>query len=331
MTELGCEITNLYTGLMRESVRSNLHSRDNFWPTEASCVDDDGKVHGKCLRDIQYSMLGTENKREPDEYNFMTWNIGKSIESMHQKVLAQGGLLVAPNVKIRYDFGDGITVSGELDSIIRYKGELLGVEFKTFHGYFPWSQCVSGIGQSSHHIQVMLYLHMLSQQDWCLGQTLSYRSGQVVACLLPSDGSSESIKINKFLLRYDDRGVTSQYLKGKDGRSPFGTFHIVELHNDHLIVDGVDYPGITISSVMDRFNIIHAHIKDSKLVACDYHPRYSDDQLRSMYEEYKVEAKAAREKDKRKSVKRYETFAKENYADWQCRYCSYRDQCLDDG
>lgn len=259
----------------------NLDSRQrHFYPTQASCFDRDGNVHGSCLRKVGYDFFnaGKSNPLKPDSY--YTFGVGKHIELMLVDWFKEMGLFVGHNIKF---FNPEFFVSGELDIVIRENpgsDVLVGIECKSSHGPFFRTEVVTGKpGQppkpkDEHVMQVMLYLDNFP--------TLPY-------FVLVYVGRDDFSRTEYALRLVDVNGDMFPEITPANG-NPY-----------------IDYR-FSMANIYNRYKDMMAYIKEGTLPPCDYRPLMSKAEMEQDFADGKVT------KAKMKKFDDGELLT----ADWQC-------------
>lgn len=127
-----------------EKIKSELPERGKykrtewiFWPSEASCIQTDGKIIGKCLRCLYYQWNGLPESNPVSDRVKLLGKIGNFVEYDTRKELVSKKLYPKEfnkkeNRKFRASLEDDIILSGEVDIIASNGKELCGMEIKNY-------------------------------------------------------------------------------------------------------------------------------------------------------------------------------------------------------
>ena len=131
-----------------------------FWPTEASCISDKGKVIGKCLRNSAYQWLSYDVTNPVNDFVKECGNIGCYLEDkMIRECRSKGILPKELNKKaVRKQavmIFEGAELSGEIDMLIGGGTQNAGVEVKS---YINSTYKVRVAPKDPHLLQAFLYL-----------------------------------------------------------------------------------------------------------------------------------------------------------------------------
>jgi hypothetical protein len=266
-----------------------LESRQrHFHPTQASCYDDNGQVHGTCLRKVGYEFYGVQKSNPFKPETLYTFAMGHHVEDMLVDWFKEMGLFVARNVKF---FNSDFFVSGELDIVIRENPgseTLIGVESKSSHG--PWfrTEIITGkpgtppTPKSEHVMQVMLYL--------------------------------DNFPLPYFVLIYIGRDSFD--------RTEY-TIRLVEENGDKYpeicYPDGSSYidKRFSMANIYNRYKDMAAYLKKGVLPPRDYTPVMTQAEMEEAVKSGKAKAYQMTK------FKNGELLT----ADWTCRYCDFKDLC----
>jgi len=265
-------------------------------PTSASIVVN-GKVIGSCLRQVYYRIMGV--KGTPANARMLRiWMFGKLFESEAKDIFKSMGMYLYSGVRF---YLPDMRIKGELDFIIEHPkhGKFI-VENKSFYGYQARKEIFGSSTQEAfpkmeNLLQTFIY-------------TYAFREGNQYG-FMPLDGA-------KILYWSRDDAAVKDF----DVRCV--------AHNDDFVpmVDGVIVPHITISGIKARYDQFYECVKTRTLPKRDYYPLPNDEEIKQLYNEGAI------------SKTNYEKYAKSQTdknrfacASWQCRYCEFYDQCLNDG
>lgn len=289
-----------------------------FWPTEASARTPNGIV-GRCRRRTYYSQQGVVVPQETDIQSLGRFKVGNILEEWIRELATHSGIRHDNSVKIRYLIpgSDKVQISGEVDMIYKVDDEIVGGEIKTSYGYDFESTVfhkatIPGMPKVEHVMQVLSYLYYYKYIDKSLGIT------RFVITYL-NRGSMEWIQ--HVIELSDDlypiiNGIT---LKGiADGSNPI--FGVQGINAVKTRAKLIDYE-FSMTSVFERYIEIYNHHESGLLIAPDYNPLYSDEQIT----DYAISGKIGKTK--------FEDYKKgkiDYLADKECTWCQYRSQCLRD-
>jgi hypothetical protein len=267
-----------------------LESRQShFYPTQASCYDYDGQLHGACLRQVVLSFWHIPESNPPSADTMYTFGVGKHIELMVGDWFKEMGIFKAHNVKF---WNPDFYVSGELDFIVSESPSsdvLLGVECKTSYGDYFKTEVVTGRAgvlpkpKEDHILQVMNYLDSFP-------------------------------KLNDFSLIYigRDKFDRTEYL-----------IRLIDIDGDkypEITHAGngsyIDYH-FSLARMYDRYISAMKAVRSGVLPKTDYHPIMSQEEVDQQL------------KDKLISKAKATRFSKGECltTDWKCTYCNFRNWC----
>jgi len=131
-----------------------------FWPSEASCINDNGNIIGKCLRQLFYEWNSIPESNPLPEKVKNLGKIGKFVEYQTRKELLKKKIyLLEINKKEKRKFQvnlvDDIILSGEVDIIATSKTEHCGIEVKN---YSNSTYQIIEKPKDPHLLQTFLYL-----------------------------------------------------------------------------------------------------------------------------------------------------------------------------
>lgn len=289
-----------------------------FYPTEASAMSPNGVV-GRCRRRTYYSQQGMVTPEEHDIQTLGRFKVGNILEDWIRELAISSGIRHDNSVKIRYNIpgSDKVQISGEVDMIYKIDDEIVGGEIKTSFGYDFEStvfhkQTIPGMPKVEHVMQVLLYLYYYKYID-------------------------TSLNISRFVITYLNRG-SMEWIQ-----------HTIEMTDDfYPIINGIilkniancsnplfNLRGINIdktrnklmsyefsmNSVFERYMDIYNHHESGLLVAPDYNPLYSDEEVT----DHAMSGKIGKTK-----FADYKAGKIDVLCDKECGWCNYRQQCLKD-
>jgi Holliday junction resolvase-like predicted endonuclease len=265
----------------------------HYYPSEASVkiIDSFGDtvVHGHCLRQAYFRCKGAP-RVEPAPRQQWIFRLGSAVEAMLIEEMKQAGVWEADHVKW---YNKERNVSGELDVIIKDKetDTLVGVEIKSFYGYFAEKEILGSRGQRgqpkmNHLLQTLVYADQFHNE------------------------------VDHFDILYMDRGA------GK--RRVFKAWVLLDELEDGTIIrrpvlDDNPIMDFTMEDVYDRYKQLGEAVNSSTPPAQEFELYYDNDKIEDFYKKSKL------------AKTKYDKFHKkgERPGDWQCSYCPYRKICWD--
>jgi len=258
-----------------------------FAPTQASYKLDE-YVLGACARKTYYEQCRCLRDSLSNKA-YSIFDFGLAFEARQIDIFKIAGIYVADHVPISFfDASRGIYVSGEVDSIVRIDGELVGVEFKTGYGYkFLQDQI---LGRNRKYKDSRPYLqdetapcpkpeHLL--QVACYLYYFTYRAQPPVP------------KIREWRIVYQDRGTCSmaEYVASLQDVAGFHVLRVWKLERDGEYE--VPLRQITVQGILDRYKYVYDCIIRGALPNRDFDPTAEGDD-----------------------------------ATWQCAYCLFKSSCV---
>jgi len=231
-----------------------------FWPSEASAFVD-GKMWGwGCHRKIFWSANGMLNTNRSPITSRRSQIMGKAFEEKEIELLIDHPNIteVVSNFKLKGTLGNGIDISGEIDSIIRMGDLWQGIEYKTGHGKYYRDEVMgttyqSGFPKDNYIMQVMLYLELLKTHPDLKG------------------------KISEFEIYCMDRDKCET------------VSHMLSLsHDGYPVINGEIFEKINIQDIIDRFTVIKYNIESDILPRGDFTSYYSIREVKEMYMRKKI-------------------------------------------
>jgi len=266
--------------------------KNEFYPTDASYVLDDGTVIGKCLRSLFLARAGMQ-KAAYGVRTLHTFALGHNIEDHTIESHKSAGIFVAREISYTMPVPP-IVINGRMDEIVILDGKYVGVEIKSGHGYNFIKQHVTGYKRKpTKNSQPHLIDQTQSspQPEHLLQAGLYLLYTQEMMPLL------NGIKIDEWRLYYRavDNKVGAEYqIKLEEN----GGLHKIKLYKLYISSDESDrfddyeeimIKDIYIEPIIDRFKQAYLYINNNIIPRSDY--------------------------------KNTEP------CDWQCNYCPYQELC----
>ena len=209
-----------------------------FWPSESSCVLENGEIIGKCLRCLFYQWNGVpESNPLPDRVKLLG-EIGNFVEYKTRKELLAKKLYSLElnkkeNRKFKVNIVDDIIMSGEVDIIIGNENEHCGMEVKN---YSNSTYQILNKPKDPHLLQTFLY-------------AVYYKLAQPY-----------------FLIKYCPSMISKYATKDVYHRIDW-----IEINKEiYPVVNGGVYKEIKLSSIIRRFKEAKYYIKNKELPIRDY-------------------------------------------------------------
>ena len=126
-----------------------------FYPSEASFINKNGTVIGKCLRECYYKWLQMPPTNDLSSHviNTIIWGIG--IEDHIIRGFKKAGILINSQVSYKAKITEDMTLSMRLDAIVKRNNQNIFVEIKTYEGEPKY---IKERPKEAHLIQAFLYL-----------------------------------------------------------------------------------------------------------------------------------------------------------------------------
>lgn len=204
-----------------------------FWPTEASCLDEKGKVRGKCLRHAAYQWLGYDVTNPVNDFVKQCGDMGnflelKTINEFKQKGIFPEHLNKKSVRKQQVVIFDDAKLSGEVDIFIAGGTQEAGVEVKS---YVNSTYKVQAAPKDPHLLQTFLYLCLFEpKQPYFI---LYYR---------PSP-------ISKWATEDVEHRIDTVIIEGKT----------------HPVINGKIDRGITLEGIIDRYKRLKECVEKEEL------------------------------------------------------------------
>jgi len=264
----------------------------HLYPSEASVIDTDGVIHGRCLRQVYYRLTNTQKTNPENARAMWIFQMGLLVEAAIIEQCKQAGIWYDDHVKW---YNPEFNLSGELDVVIRNPEEpdmLIGVEIKSFYGYYAGAQIMGtrtqpGFPKMDQLLQTFLYV------DWFKEM------------------------IQGFKMAYMERG-------SMDRRDFDIEYQEVDNGSGRLIypiVNGQTFPKFSLNGIYDRYRQAWEHFQQREIPNRDYRLYYSKEEMAARIEQGLASQVNA------KGFKRHPDRLKYRKADWQCSYCGFCNLC----
>jgi len=280
--------------------------RPGLHPTEASVeylLDGKKMVAGKCMRATWYRNMEIGTPEGASAGLMMKAHIGKWDEEGLVNRWKEMGIWHDNNIKF---YQRNYLLSGEMDAVIKNPdtGNLIGVEVKSFYGYYANKEItgakreqVPGIPKDTHFLQAILYA-------W------EYRD-----------------MLEEYRLYYVERGDGHRvefrigFDKNPDGTHQVWWQQIQGKYWNYYSPDKVHQP-YTIEDVYKRYETLLRKIKAKELPPKDFSDNWNSETVEHMWKHGKL--------GKTKYQAWQKNPSKNPVGDWQCSYCDYKNQCVQD-
>jgi len=213
-----------------------------FYPSEASCIIE-GKVVGNCLRRSYYAWKKAPITDQPSIFARVSRKMGKFIETDTKDCLLHNRELVDKSKKDRHfktEIIDEITVSGEIDAIMKRGNKEIGLEIKSFSSNPKY---VAVEPKKTHIMQALLY----------------------IICYRP--------RVPYWIIFYRKSPVTYK-AKMDDWINFEGFEHRIDWikmdNNIFPIINGKLDKSISIRGILERWKVLKYYIIKNELPPCDY-------------------------------------------------------------
>jgi len=280
--------------------------RPGLHPTEASVdymIDGKKIVSGKCMRAAWYRSMEIGKPEGASAGLMQKAHLGKWDEQGIVQRWKEMGIWFDNNIKF---YQKSHYLSGEMDAVIinPETGGKIGIEVKSFYGYYANKEItgakreqVPGIPKDTHFLQAILYA-------W------EYRE-----------------ILEEFRLYYIERGDGHrvEFRLGFD-ENPDGTHQVwwqqVEGKYWNYFSPDKVYQPYTIEDIYDRFERLLKMLKAKQLPPKDFSDKWDDETVEWMWDHGKL--------GKTKYTAWQKNPTKNPIGDWQCSYCDYKSQCMQD-
>lgn len=289
---------SLFDLLDQEMTRERLPSfrSPHLYPSEASVRDADGVLHGSCLRSVFYRLTKTPKTNPPNARAQWIFDLGLAVEETIIRRSKEAGIWFDDHIKW---YNPDYHVSGEVDLIIRNPLEpdmLIGVEIKSFYGYMATAEIMGtrtkpGFPKISQLLQTFLYT------DWFKEILSGFKMAY-----LARDATENRRDFN--IEFHETNGATGQ-----------------DEVLVYPVVDGKIYPKFTLNGIYERFTEAWNYFTARQLPPRDFQLYYSKEEMEQRVKDGLTSKVDAAGFKKKPSCMKYRK------ADWQCRYCDYRNLC----
>lgn len=297
-----------------QDYQKHMNTENVFFPTDAF-IQTDEFYEGKCKRYLYYK----KKNYIPDKFDYSTllkFEVGKNQEQSIIRALQKQNMWIDNNIKIYFNYKN-IFVSGEVDAIIQSDLGKQILEIKTGEGYYFTQQIIYGYKQDpglyrdylvdqyasapkiEHILQTALYLHYFKNITPKLYNDVPITSAQI--------------------LYYDNaNGLFKNYILMLKNENNYNYIKLFTQEKDQLLV--VPIKNITIESILDGYVDVYNSIKNNVIPDKSYKIFYNDVDLDLYYAQKKL------------TKKQYNLMKEDSMerADFHCRYCVYKEQCLKD-
>lgn len=287
----------------------------HFYPSEARTIcEETGKVLGNCLRSAYYRVIGIEKTDPPNARAYYIFMLGNLVEKFLIDRWKEMGIWEQDNVAF-YD--REYNVSGKIDCFIRsifvkrngvYKmrprnqSPIIGVEVKSFYGYYATKEIIGNQSQDGRP-----KINQLLQAFY-------------------------------YTERYSHRGVPGfkmAYLaRDSVQRREFNIVPVVtslggEVQRTRPAVDGTVFSNISIEAIRESYRLLDQAVRTDTLPARDYTHAYD----KATVEAKKVAGEISNSKydswvrAKKPCDGNVRRLHKDAIGDWQCSYCDYKQHC----
>ena len=287
----------------------------HFYPSEARCIDEEnGSVLGNCLRSSYYRVTSAPVTDPPNARAYYIFMLGNLVEAFLIERWKEMGIWEQDNVAF-YD--EEYNVSGKIDCFIRsifvkrngvYKirprnqSPIIGVEVKSFYGYYATKEIIGNQSQDGRpKVEQLL-------QAFYYAERYSHRGvpGFKMAYL-----ARDSVQRREFNL------------------VPVVTSLGGEVQRTRPSVDGTVYSNISIEKIRESYRLLDQAIRTDTLPARDFVRAYDKATVETKYaadevSKSKYEAWTRAKKPCNPNAARLH---KDSVGDWRCSYCRYTKHC----
>lgn len=210
-----------------------VRERWKFWPSEASCVGQDGRIIGRCMRRIYYEWMGEDITNPVSDFVKTLANIGNFLEDDARNKFKK--LKIYPeeankknNRRFKVELFKDATLSGEVDILIANEYQNCGVEVKS---YSNSTYKVKSEPKEPHLLQAFLYVYFYTPEQ-------------------------------PYFMIYYRPSMISKYAES----DLWHRVDWVEKNNKvYAVVNGKINKDITIEGIIDRYKLAKKHIESKKL------------------------------------------------------------------
>ena len=280
--------------------------RPGLHPTEASVEYlQDGRtmVLGKCMRAAWYRSMEIGTSEGVSPGLMQKAHLGKWDEMGIVQRWKEMGIWYDNNIKF---YQKSHYLSGEIDVVVINPdtNKKIGIEVKSFYGYYANKEItgakrdqIPGIPKDTHFLQSILYA-------WEYRNILDeYR----IYYIERGDGHRVEFRIG-----FDEN---------PDGTHQVWWQQIEGKYWNYYIVDKI-YQPYTIEDIYTRFETLLKKLKNKELPPKDFSNKWDDDTVEWMWDHGKL--------GKTKYTAWQKNPTKNPVGDWQCSYCEYKGQCIQD-
>jgi len=265
-----------------------------YYPTQASYKFPDGTIIGKCARSVWLEKMEVPGAAL-DARTFRIFDFGNIFELHEIDNYKKLGIYVADHVKFGFPFANELVVSGEVDTIVKVDGKLVGVEMKTSYGNSFMHQHITGYKRRGNAVQP----HTVNPLQSAPKAEHLLQAGIYLYFFQNIANKKYGINLDEFRFIYMARDmlIAAEYVLTLE---KVGNMHRINASKLYSTYDESEYEevimlkDIFIEPVLDRFAEIHNYVKANVVPPADY-----------------------------------DFSAKENgkSEDWQCEYCKYKHLC----
>lgn len=273
-------------------------SRGTLWPSEASAryIDEYGqeKYIGKCARAIHNRLTGVEVTNPPSAKSQVIFLLGNKIEEGIVEIWKQSGIW--DNNSVRFEDRE-LNLSGEYDCILKdpTNNQKFGAEVKSFWGYFQEKSIMGGWegrGSNRTFVPGRPKDENLMQAAIYADQTRDALSGFKLYYI-----SRDNNDMQEFNVTVDDN-------------------QNIYVHNPYI--DEIYMENrFSVRSIYERYREQNQLLAENTVPVRSYKWKPSNEEVQIMYDRGEI-SKTAFEKH---------TSGKQQYTDWHCDYCPYKETC----
>jgi len=280
--------------------------RPGLHPTEASVefTEDNRKlVVGKCMRAAWYRSMEVRKTESASAGLMQKAHLGKWDEQGIVDRWKEMSIWYDNNIKF---YQKSHFLSGEIDAVLKNPntGGLIGMEVKSFYGYYANKMVTGakreqtpGVPKEPQFLQAIIYA-------W------EYRD-----------------ILEEFRLYYIERGDGHRvefrvgFDERPDGKHQAWWQQIDGKYWNYFVPDKVFQP-YTIEDIYDRYTLLLQKLKNKELPGKDFSGKWDDETVEWMWTHGRL--------GKTKYQAWTKNSSKNPVGDWQCSYCDYKAQCMQD-